>query len=116
VAPVPVVAPAAAGDVLAVRLRLLHPPCTPGGSCAVVVGVDRRPGAPATPTPWTVLAADRCGGGTTPVGTGVTPADAGAYGVVTVVLPPTPALAVVAVTTGPSRAASAPLPLGAGPC
>jgi hypothetical protein len=112
--PLPVVAPAADGDVTGVRLRVLHPPCASGGGCTLLVGVERRPGAPATPTPWTVLAVDRCRGGATPVGTGVT-ADDG-YGLVTVALPPGAALAVAAVTTGPARAASVALPIGAGPC
>lgn len=113
--PLPVVAPAAAGDVAAVRLRLLDPPCTPGTACTVVVGVDRRPGAVAAPTPWRLLAADRCRGGLVPLGAGSTPAAPGSYGVATVVLPPGPALALVAETPEPS-AASAAVPIGAGPC
>ncbi len=112
----PVVAPPAAGDVSAVRLRLLDPPCSPAGPCTVVVGVDRRPGAPAAPVSWTVLGADRCRGTLVTLGSGLTPAPTGALGVATVPLPPARALALVAVTAGPARAASAAVPLGAGPC
>ncbi len=115
-APIPVVAPAGAGDVVGVRVRLLDPPCEPGSSCAVAVGVDRRPGTAVTPTAWTVMAADRCRGTEVPLGGGVTPGAAGAYGVVRIALPPGRALAVLAVTTAPSRAASTALAVGAGPC
>jgi hypothetical protein len=113
--PLPVVAPASAGDVAAVRLRLLDPPCAPGAACTVVVGVDLRPGAVAASTPWTLLAADRCRGGLVPLGTGSTAAAPGAYGVARVVLPPGPALALVATTTDPSAASPA-VPIGAGSC
>jgi hypothetical protein len=113
---VPVVAPAAAGDVTAVRARLLGPPCAPAGPCTVVVGIDRRSGAPTAPTPWAVLATDRCRATVVPLGDGSTPAAAGAYGMAAVRLPPGRALAVLVVTGAPSRAASAPLPIGAGPC
>jgi hypothetical protein len=113
--PLPAVAPATAGDVSAVRLRLLDPPCSPGSACTVVVGVDRRPGALAAPTTWTLLAADRCRGGLVPLTTGTTAAAPGAYGIATVVLPPGRALALVATTRDPS-AASAALAIGTGPC
>ena len=115
-AAVPAVAPAAGGDVSAVRLRLLDPPCAPGVPCTVVVAVDHRPGVAPTAASWTVLAADRCRGTVAPIGAGVTPATPGGYGVATVLLPPGRALAVLAVTAPPSSAASAAVPLGAGPC
>jgi hypothetical protein len=114
--PVPVPAPPAAGDVTGVRLRLLDPPCAAGGPCTVVVAVDRRPGSPATPTTWSVVATDRCHGAQDVLGSGTTPAAAGAFGVATVALPPGRALALVAVTGSPARAASPPVPIGAGPC
>lgn len=114
--PVPFVAPAAAGDVAAVRLRLLDPPCAAGGPCTVVVAIDHGPGAPATPTTWTVVAADRCRGTQETLGSGTTPAAAGAYGIATVALPPGRALALAAVTAPPARAASAPATVGTGPC
>jgi hypothetical protein len=113
---IPVVAPAAAGDVAAVRLRLLDPPCAPAGTCSVLVAVDRTPGAPATPAPWTVLAIDRCRGSVVPLGTGVVPAASGSYGVATVPMPAGRALALLAVTAAPARAASTALPIGSGPC
>jgi hypothetical protein len=113
---IPVVAPAATGDVAAVRLRLLDPPCAPHGACTVLVAADRRAGAAAAPVSWTVVAVDRCRGSVVPVGTGVTPAAPGSYGVATVLVPSGRALALLAVTTAPARAASTALPIGAGPC
>jgi hypothetical protein len=113
---IPVVAPAAAGDVAAVRLRILDPPCAPAGACTVLVAADRRTGASGTPVPWTVVAVDRCRGSVVPLGTGVTPAASGSYGVATVLVPSGRALALLAVTTAPARAASAALPIGGGPC
>lgn len=113
---IPVVAPAGAGDVAAVRLRLLDPPCAPGDTCSVLVAVDRAPGAPATPAPWTVLAVDRCRGSVVPLGSGVAPAASGSYGAASVHVPAGRALALVAVTTAPVRAASTALPIGSGSC
>ncbi|PVZ10049.1 hypothetical protein [Actinomycetospora cinnamomea] len=112
--PVPVIAPPAAGDVDAVRLRVVDPPCDPGGACSVLVGIDPHPGAAAVASPWTLVVADRCRGGVVPLGSGTSPA--GAWGTTTVVVPPGRALALLAVTDAPSRAASAPVPIGAGPC
>ncbi|MDD7965876.1 hypothetical protein [Actinomycetospora lemnae] len=112
--PVPVVAPPAAGDVDAVRLRVVDPPCRPGAACTVLVAVDRRPGAVAVPSPWTLVVADRCGGGVVPLASGTSPGTA--YGTATALVPPGRALALVAVTDGPSRAASEPVAIGAGPC
>lgn len=114
--PVPVPAPPAAGDVAGVRLRVLDPPCAPGGTCTVVVAVDHRGAAPAAPAAWRVLAVDRCRGTTTDLGAGGTSAVPGAWGIVTVTLPAGRALALVVVTTSPDRAAAAPTPIGAGPC
>ncbi|NMO89444.1 hypothetical protein [Actinomycetospora sp. TBRC 11914] len=114
--PVPVAAPAAAGDVAGVRARPLDPPCTPGAACTVVVAVDRRAGTPAAPVAWRALVVDRCHGTTTDLGAGTTPAAPGAWGLATVPLPPGRALALVAVTAAPSRAAAAPVLIGAGPC
>jgi hypothetical protein len=113
---IPVVAPAVAGDVAAVRLRLLDPPCAPAGTCRVLVAVDRTARSSPTPAPWTVLAIDRCRGSVVPIATGVVPAASGAYGVATVPVPAGRALALLAVTTGPARAASPALPIGSGPC
>jgi hypothetical protein len=113
---IPVVAPASAGAIAAVRLRVLDPPCAASGPCTVVVGVDRFPGAVAAPVPWTLLVLDRCRGTLVPLGAGVTAVTGGDYGVATVALPPGPALAVLAVTAEPSHAASPAVSIGAGPC
>ncbi|MDD7938115.1 hypothetical protein PHK61_06755 [Actinomycetospora lutea] len=112
--PVPVIAPPAAGDVGAVRLRVVDPPCHPGAACTVLVGVDRRPGADAVPAAWTLVVADRCRGGIARLATGTSPGTA--YGTTTALVPPGRALVLVAVTDGPSRAASAAVPIGEGSC
>jgi hypothetical protein len=112
--PVPVIAPPAAGDVDAVRLRVVDPPCPAGATCTVLVGVDRRPGAVAVPTPWTLVVVDRCRGEVVPLASGTSPA--AAYGTATALVPPGRALALIAVTDGPARAASAAVPIGEGPC
>ncbi|GAA4881561.1 hypothetical protein [Actinomycetospora straminea] len=112
--PVPVIAPPAAGDVAAVRLRVVDPPCRPGATCTVLVGVDRHPGAVAGSPAWTLLAVDRCRGVFVPLASGasqVTPTAS-----VAAPVPPGRAFALVAVTDGPSRAASPAVPIGAGPC
>lgn len=114
--PIPVIAPPAAGDVGTVRLRVVDPPCRPGAACTVLVGVDRHPGTVAAPSPWTLLAADRCRAELVSLASGTAPATAGSWAATTVVVPPGPALALLAVTPEPSRAASAAVPIGAGPC
>ncbi|HSK59426.1 MAG TPA: hypothetical protein VK935_10270 [Actinomycetospora sp.] len=114
VPPVPVIAPPAAEDVDAVRLRVVDPPCRPGATCTVLVGVDRRPGAVVEPSSWTLVVADRCRGEVVPLASGTSPATAS--GTATALVPPGRALALVAVTDGPSRAASTAVPIGAGPC
>ncbi len=111
--PVAQQAPPASGAVSGVRLRALDPPCTAGRVCGLVVGVDRvSPG----PTTWSLVVVDRCAGTATTAPGASTPGTPGALGIATVVLPPAPALAVVAVTETPARAASLPLTIGSGPC
>ncbi|WP_026204479.1 hypothetical protein [Actinomycetospora chiangmaiensis] len=114
--PVPRPAPAAAGDVSGVRLRVLAGPCEPARPCTVAVGVDRRDGTAPTATPWTVVVVDRCRGLTTTSPGATTPPGSGTYGVTTVPLPDSPAIALLAVTDGADRAASAATPVGGGPC
>jgi len=119
-APVPVVAPAAAGLVRAVDLRGLGP-CRPGGVCPVRVLVVVRPGAEPVRVEWRLVVVDRCTGRQTGRPGGVValpPRTAPGYDLGGVRLPRGRSLAVIAVTGRPARAAAPPLlvPADGGSC
>jgi hypothetical protein len=113
--PVDAPAPAAAGTITAVDLRALEP-CTPGGTCQVRVQVVLQPRPEPQTVTWTFQVVDRCTRHTTtaPGGTvTVLPDGDRADAVSTVAVPPGDALAVLALTSGPTTAASAALPVPA---
>lgn len=107
-------APAAAGSVAAVDLRPLAQ-CAPAAPCTLRLLVRLAPGpAPQTVT-WSYRLVDRCTGAATTVPGGTVTVPAGgqqAAAVGTVALPDQPAVAVLAVTSSPATAASAPVTAG----
>ncbi len=113
--------PAAAGPVTRVTVQRLQATCSSGRTCPVRVYVrlNRRPAAQRVA--WTFQVMNRCTGTTvTRPGTAVI-AKAGwsyVYGTTYLRLPHGRALAVIAVTRSPARAASSPLlvPPGGGAC
>ncbi|MGH4023885.1 MAG: hypothetical protein ACRDRV_04790 [Pseudonocardiaceae bacterium] len=120
--PVASPAPASAGAVRGLDLRTLQP-CTPGTVCAVRVLVTLHPQpqrAVRQPAPgvvgWSFQVVDRCTGSRLSVPGGLVSAAPGAdrvQAVSTVPLPSGQALAVIAVTNEPAKAASAALPVPA---
>jgi hypothetical protein len=115
VAPVlpPVVppAPAAVGTIAYVDLRPVER-CSPGTSCALRTHVRLQPQAGPQTVTWAFQVLDRCAGTATtvPGGTVTVPPNADRTDVVTnVMLPTAPALAVLALTSQPFRAASEPV-------
>jgi len=112
-------APAAAGSVTAVDLRLLAP-CAPGAPCTMRLLVRLVPAADPQVVTWSYRIVDRCTGATVtdtaPGGSVTVPAGgerAAALGTVT--LPAAHAVAVVAVTDAPAAAASPPAIVGSCP-
>jgi hypothetical protein len=104
-------APAAAGTVTAVDLRAVRP-CTPDAGCEVRMQVVLQPRPEPQTVAWAFQVLDRCTGAavTAPGGTVTVPPDGDrADAVSSVRLPPADALAVLALTSHPSTAASAPL-------
>jgi hypothetical protein len=100
--------PAAAGGVTGVDVRLLEP-CAPGAPCAVRLLVRLVPGPDPQTVTWSYRVVDRCTGATdTAPGGSVTvpPGVERAEAVGIVPLPPTTAVAVVAVTGEPAVAAA----------
>lgn len=113
-------APAAAGTVSVVDIRALQP-CAPRSSCAIRVVVSVRPRTRPVIVRWTFEVVDRCKGArrSAPGGSVVLPRGAASTDAVgRIRLPAGRALAVIAVTTRPARAASAPLlvPSGSRSC
>ncbi|HKC26418.1 MAG TPA: protein kinase [Jatrophihabitans sp.] len=117
---VPVLAPAAAGVVSHVRLRPFGH-CVPGRQCTVRMTTRLVPSTSARRLAWQLVVVDRCTGhrtlrrgGTMTVRPGWTSVSATR----TLRLPAAPALATVALSTSPARAASAPMliPLHAHHC
>ncbi|MET0763669.1 MAG: hypothetical protein ABWY29_02310 [Blastococcus sp.] len=112
--PVVPVAPAAAGSVTAVDLRLLAR-CAPGAPCTVRLEVRLVPGADPQAVTWSYRIVDRCTGATesSPGGSVAVPAGGvRAVAVGTVPLPAERPVAVVAVTDLPAAAASSPVFVG----
>jgi hypothetical protein len=108
-------APAAAGTITAVDLRAVEP-CTPGAGCQFRIQVVLQPRPEPQTVSWTFQVVDRCTHETTtaPGGTvTVRPDGDRADAVSTVAVPPGDALAVLALTSGPSITASAALPVPA---
>jgi hypothetical protein len=110
---VPIVppAPAAAGSVAGVDLRPLVQ-CAPAAPCTVRLLVRLVPGSEAQAVTWSYLLIDRCTGAAATVPGGTVTAPAGGQRVAavgTVGLPDLKAVAVVAVTSLPAAAASAPV-------
>jgi hypothetical protein len=107
-------APAAAGSVREVDLRLLDQ-CTSGTACTVRVLVRVTPGAEPQVVTWSYRVVDRCTGAVTPTPGGSVTVPAGGERVAvvgTVPLPAVAAVGVVAVTEVPAAAASAPVLVG----
>jgi hypothetical protein len=114
--PVPVLAPDRAGPITAVELQPLGN-CSPGAQCAVRVTVRLVPSATRVPLAWSFEVFDRCTGSLTELPGAQMSADPGwnyAYDTSYPTLPDGRGLAVVAVTSEPARAASAPWLVPAG--
>ena len=112
--PVVAPAPAAAGIVTAVDLRPVGT-CTPGSPCTVRVQVRLLPHADPQTVTWSFGVVDRCTGAmiNLPGGTlSVPPGVDRAVAIGTVGLPPATAVAVLAVTEVPAKAAGPPVLLG----
>jgi len=110
---VPIVppAPAAAGSVAAVDLRPLAR-CAPGTPCTLRLLVRLVPGAEPREVTWSYRVIDRCTGAAATVPGGTVTAPAGGQRVATVgtvALPSAQAVAVLAVSSLPAEAASAPV-------
>ncbi|WP_138734210.1 hypothetical protein [Modestobacter excelsi] len=107
-------APAAAGSVAAVDLRPLAQ-CAPAAPCTLRVLVRLVPGPDPQTVTWSYRLVDRCTGTATTVPGGTVTVPAGgqqAAAVGTVALPDQRSVAVVAVTSSPATAASAPVSAG----
>ncbi len=114
--PVPALAPGQAGPVTAVELQSPGD-CRPGAPCAIRVTVQLRPASTSVPLAWSFEVFDRCTGALIELPGAQMSADPGwnyAYDTSYPMLPPGRGLAVVAVTSEPARAASAPLLVPAG--
>ena len=107
-------APAAAGSVAAVDLRPLAQ-CAPAAPCTLRLLVRLVPGADPQTVTWSYQLVDRCTGAATTVPGGTVTVPAGAQraaAVGTVALPDQRSVAVLAVTSSPATAASAPVSAG----
>jgi hypothetical protein len=113
-AALPTPAPAAAGNVAAVDLRLLSP-CAPGAACSVRVSVRLVPARKSQVVSWTYQLVEGCTGRASraPGGSVTVPARADRVDVVgTVPVPEGDGTIVFAVTDDPASAASAPVVVG----
>lgn len=111
----PVLGPAAAGQVSGVRGRLAAPPCGAGAACLVHVEVWVQPSAHPRLVAWTVKSISRCGGSIVDLGGGAFTAQPGWTHIASensVVIPKMKSEALVVVSTVPDLAASEPLLLG----
>jgi hypothetical protein len=107
-------APAAAGSVAAVDLRPLAQ-CAPAAPCTLRLLVRLVPGPDPQTVTWSYRLVDRCTGAATTVPGGtvtVPPGGQRAAAVGTVALPDQRSVAVLAVTSSPATAASAPVSAG----
>jgi hypothetical protein len=112
--PIASLAPAAAGVVTGVDVRILEP-CAPGAPCTVRVLVSLVPGPDVQVVTWSYRVVDRCTGTTNTAAGGsvtVSPGAGRAEAVGIVALPPTTAVAVVATTDRPAVAAAPPVLVG----
>jgi hypothetical protein len=110
--PVPQPAPAAAGPVTRVTVQRLQATCSGGRTCPIRVYVRLTARQTAQRVAWTFQVVDRCSGTTVTRPGTVVVAEPGwsyVYGTTFLRLPRGKALAVVAVTRSPARAASSPL-------
>jgi hypothetical protein len=115
---VPAVAAAFSGAVSGVDLRALGT-CSPGTSCSVRVLVHLVSGSGAGELSWTFQIVDRCAGTRSTASGGdvsIAPGISDVTAVDNVPLPPGRALAVIAQTELPARAASAPVLVGGDSC
>jgi hypothetical protein len=114
--PVPALAPQQAGPITGVQLQALGP-CGPGTTCEVRVQVNLTGDQSSLPLAWNLTVFDRCTGAVTQLPGVEMTAGAGwnyAWGISYPTLPAGRSLALVAVTTVPAQAASAPLMIGSG--
>lgn len=105
-------APKAAGPVQSVTLEAAEGPCLPGESCAVRVDVRFTPSQAPRSIGWRLLVINRCTGKTTRHNGLTLTAEPGwqqVYGISSPDLPKSKALAIMAVTRTPAKAASEPL-------
>jgi len=115
---IPLLAPAAAGQVSSVGLRLLDPACQGGSSCLVQVEVWITPSPRPRSVAWTVESVQFCGGSVVQVGAGSFTAQPGWTHIESqsaVAVPAVGAQALLAVSSTPDRAASTPVVLGSAP-
>lgn len=109
---VPLPAPKQAGAVTGVTVERAEGACVPGKVCPVRVDVKLNPSGTPRTVSWSLRVFDRCSGDVVQRRGLSMSAEAGwrqVYGINRPVLPKGKALAVVAVTKSPARAASAPL-------
>lgn len=105
-------APKQAGAVQGVTIERAEGSCVPGKACPVRVDVMLNPAGTSRKVTWSLRVFDRCSGDVVQRRGLSMSAQAGwrqVYGINRPVLPKDKALAVVAVTKSPARAASAPL-------
>ncbi|MEE2060665.1 hypothetical protein [Rhodococcus artemisiae] len=110
--PVDTALPGAAGPITQVAATFASGPCEAGRSCTVRVDVRLDPAVSVGAVTWNPTVYDRCTGATLPGGDVTIPVPPGAqeaYGIGSVDLPPSSALAVAAVTTVPAATASEPM-------
>ena len=114
--PVPALAPGQAGPITGVEVQPLGA-CSPGARCAIRVTVRLAPSSTSVPLAWSFAVFDRCTGSLIELPGAQMSADPGwnyAYDTSYPTLPDGRSLALVAVTSAPARAASAPLLVPAG--
>jgi hypothetical protein len=112
-APLPVIAPPAAGAITQVELRPLDT-CRPEAACTVLLQVGLRPQSEPVPVAWRFEIIDRCGTTRERRDGGPVPVPAGQDRMVQTLplqLPAGQALAVIPLVTDPARAAGRPMKL-----
>jgi hypothetical protein len=114
----PTAAPTSAGDVAGVKLSPVGS-CEPGSACSLRVDVGLRPLPADTDVRWIFKVTDVCAGRTVESPGSSVSAEAGwtyLYGISSLSVPASRSLQVVAETTSPATADSAPLTLGGSSC
>lgn len=111
--------PASTGSVKAVTVAL-NGACAGGGACALEVTVEFPLTTAETDFAWSLTATDACSGAVTPLGDQHVTAQVGwnhVVGDTTVTLPAARGpIKIMATSTSPSQAASAPVQVGSGAC